>query len=279
MKKREHVCLDLAGLGIDIRCSDRSFLSLVRDRCPDFLLQNGDCGVHVAIRLHRKLTVLDEGPWGQEFRIETVWKNGTVSVLSYHFRGEFDFHGKAGWLETDVGDSLGSLDNYLRVVGAGLLARENGLLLHAAGVSRGGLGFLFPGPSGAGKTTIASLSEEGQVLGDDLIAVREGHASPPIFAIHSIPMQGERRFARRNERLTGIFFPVKDTKNFLGRISRSEAAAHLLGSLPFLCEKDRRLPGLLDLCDRLVTSVPAYRLHFTKDGTFWGVLGNDCGPC
>jgi len=55
------------------------------------------------------------------------------------------------------------------------LPREaNGLLLHAAGIVLDGQGYVFTGPSAAGKTTVARLAAGyAEVLSDENVVVRE----------------------------------------------------------------------------------------------------------
>src|SRR5262249_29799700 len=87
-----------------------------------------------------------------------------------------DFHGRMDLLERHVEfeycGRVPSLHAFLRVANALLLAEIDGLLLHASSVLRRGRAFLFPGPSGAGKTTIARLAAGGGVLSDEVSAVR-----------------------------------------------------------------------------------------------------------
>ena len=51
-----------------------------------------------------------------------------------------------------------SIDAALRIIHSLILARQGGLLVHAASAVRNGKAFLFAGVSGAGKTTISRLA-------------------------------------------------------------------------------------------------------------------------
>src|SRR5262245_54264958 len=63
------------------------------------------------------------------------------------------------------------IENFLRPLVASYVLAHGGLLLHGAGVVRGGRAFVFFGPSGSGKTTVTHLSPADLVLSDDLTLV------------------------------------------------------------------------------------------------------------
>jgi len=262
--------LELAGLRVEISSEDSSLFSLLRKRYPKFITNHREPSARVMVSLSPGLSFLDKGSWGDEFRVEIDRKKEKVEVFSYHFKGGFDFRTRSGRLEADCNEALGSLDNYLRVIGASLLLKEGGILIHAAGVKSKKQGYLFPGPSGTGKSTIAaSLAFEGEVLGDDLVAIRdEGNG----FTMYSVPMQGEKNFPCGRVGLHGIFFPEKDSGNYLSAISKSDAMAFLLSGLPFLSDEERKSAVLLSRCEKLVKNVPIYRLHFKKGRAFWALL-------
>jgi len=264
--------LELAGLRVEISSEDSSLFSLLRKRYTKFITNHVRPSARIMVSLSPGLSFLEEGSWGEEFRVEIDRREDEVEVYSYHFRGGFDFRTRSGRLEADCNEALGSLDNYLRVIGASLLLQEGGILIHAAGVKRKRQGCLFPGPSGAGKSTIAaSLAFKGEVLGDDLIAIRDNGKG---WTMHSVPMQGEKNFPCVKVGLHGIFFPEKDSGNYLSTISRSDAMAFILSDLPFLSEEERKSAVLLSRCEKLVKSVPIYRLHFKKGrgGALWALL-------
>jgi len=90
--------------------------------------------------------------------------------------------------------------------------------------------------------------------------------------MHSVPMQGEKNFPCVKVGLHGIFFPEKDSQNYLSAISRSDAMASLLSGLPFLSDKERKSDVLLSRIEKLVKNVPIYRMHFKKGRAFWALI-------
>src|SRR3989442_12985717 len=65
-----------------------------------------------------------------------------------------------------------ALDSLLRVLLSWKLLGRRGFLLHAATVVRNGKASIFTGRSGAGKSTVASLSPEGSALTDQISLLR-----------------------------------------------------------------------------------------------------------
>lgn len=75
----------------------------------------------------------------------------------------------------------------LQVGLAHLLPRRGGLMLHASVVRAAGRGFVFPGPSGAGKTTAARRFSGGTVLSDERCVVRRIDGA---WGVGGVPMWG-----------------------------------------------------------------------------------------
>jgi hypothetical protein len=141
-----------------------------------------------------------------------------------------------------------------------------GLIVHAAGLNFQGKGFLFPGKSGAGKTTLSHLftAREGfEVLSDDRMAVRKTGGA---FKCYGTPWPGEARIAvNKGLPLAGIFFLHKSQENMIRKISLPQALARLFPVVSIPWYEKEMVPGFLDFCEDLVSGVPVYDLHFRPD--------------
>jgi hypothetical protein len=153
------------------------------------------------------------------------------------------------------------------------LAREQGVILHAAGVKSGGKGLLLAGRSGSGKSTLSrllSIDKEVELLNDDRMIVRKMKGG---FRAYGTPWPGELRVAK-NKRvaLCGIFFIHPGSTHRIQKIEPRDALEKLLPvtSIPWY---DRTLvPSLLSLCENLVSRVPTYDLYFKRDPNVGTVL-------
>lgn len=147
------------------------------------------------------------------------------------------------------------------------LSKRNGLLIHAAGIGIKEKGYIFAGRSGAGKTTLSrQFAEQGHtdMLSDDRVLVRKvGDA----YRVFGTPWPGEGKVSvNRGIPLGGIFFLKHGDTDTIEDMKKQKALESLLPvtSIPWF---DREaIPGMLDFCDRLISHVPIYRLHF-RPGT------------
>ncbi|MBI5545406.1 MAG: hypothetical protein HY901_16090 [Deltaproteobacteria bacterium] len=148
-----------------------------------------------------------------------------------------------------------------------LLNRHQGLYVHAACVTRNGAALLFLGKSGAGKTTLSTLSarDGAHVLSDDRTALRFQRGRLTAFGT---PFHGTgRQWSAQSAPVRALFFldhaPATETQ----MLSVAETAARLaaLSFAPFWSR-----PGLdevLRLCERAACAVPAYSLRFRPDAS------------
>ncbi len=144
-----------------------------------------------------------------------------------------------------------------------LLARGLGIFVHACGIRYRGKGYLFVGPQGAGKSTLARLlsGENGfDILSDECIVVRKEGRKKTIFGTpwHSkFPSVSNQKAPLR-----AVFFLCHGKKNTVSRLSLSESVRRFLPEawprawdpegIPFIMRSS------LDLC----AEVPCYELAF-----------------
>ncbi len=142
------------------------------------------------------------------------------------------------------------------------LAARRGACIHSCAADFNGKGYLFPGRSGAGKSTISRIfqSRDRAVLSDDRIIVRKIRDS---FMCFGTPWAGDAEMAEnRSLPLHGIFFILHGNEDRAEEIAPKEAFERLMPvtSIPWYDEKV--MPDLLSFCEDLVMNVPAYDLHF-----------------
>lgn len=144
------------------------------------------------------------------------------------------------------------------------LGMRKGILIHSAGVTIGEKGYILPGISGAGKSTISSAflkNDTFQVINDDRMVIRHQNDK---YQAYGTPWPGDAGIAINSKKeLNGILFLNKATENRIEEISPQKAFEKLLpvASIPW---HDKEIVlNLFEFCEQMVRSVPAYNLYFT----------------
>jgi hypothetical protein len=184
---------------------------------------------------------------------------------------EVEADGREGWIWLDPrfhpGDEAVDplqfpLDEliFLRLLGA-----RDALELHACGVvTASGVGLVFAGQSGDGKTTTARLWEReagATVLRDDRVVVRRGDLGD--FWIYGTPWHGEAEIAEsRRAPLAAVLVLARGERNTLERLGAAQGLSLLLArSFPPFHDAGR-MAETLRLLEALVLSVPCRRFSF-----------------
>lgn len=163
------------------------------------------------------------------------------------------------------------LDSLIRILLSVLLASQHGFLLHAATVLREGHAYVFTGKSGAGKSTVASLSPAGSVLTDEISLLKlvdgEWHA-------FGTPFWGEFRAEGANIHapIAGLYVLRQAPTDRVETISAREALWTMLPNILFFAHERALTEKLLALLSEFTGSAPCYELFFRKDSHFWSVL-------
>src|SRR5205823_4169108 len=127
-----------------------------------------------------------------DYPLQITRDGSRIAIAGFWLRGEVDLARGDARARFAEKDAAGSVENFLRVAPAHLLLPRRGFLLHACAAVDGDGAVVAFGPSGAGKTTLASLAGDRPVISDDLVALafvddelraipapfREGGAAP-----------------------------------------------------------------------------------------------------
>jgi hypothetical protein len=141
-----------------------------------------------------------------------------------------------------------------------------GIILHSACISWRGKGFLFPGVSGAGKSTIAEIWQkdgEAEVLTDERVIIREYHNNLWAFGT---PWHGTTDVHKNvGVPVEGILFIQHGRENRIARIPVIDAANRLLvRCFPAFWQKEG-LQFALDFCARTAGMKDCYDFQFVPD--------------
>ena len=147
-------------------------------------------------------------------------------------------------------------------------ASGSSFLCHGAGVADAGLGYLFIGPSGAGKTTVARRSTEQEVLGDECVVVRR---SGGRVAITGAPF-GDLPGSNRTAPLRAVLCLVKGNAVHATRLSEGEGFVRLLRSQRWAVQDFGHPHGADAAWQDTLGGVPMFDLMLDLTTDFWGVV-------
>jgi hypothetical protein len=205
------------------------------------------------------------------------WSDGRLLCSHRSFTAEIDpFSGRVRLHRRE--ERAYPLEAVIRTAMMARLPLLGGLPLHAAGVVVEGRGVAFFGPSGAGKTTVASTSPF-PVLSDELVAVAPGR---PFDLVRS-GFWGERPASGRAEPapLSLLVDLAKGPTFGLTRLRPAEAAGRVLASVPVPLAPPLWSRALAVVA-ALVGEVPVYRMEWTPAEPPWerlaGALAEAASP-
>jgi hypothetical protein len=164
-----------------------------------------------------------------------------------------------------------ALDSLIRVFLSWKLLEHRGFLLHAATVIRDGKAYIFTGRSGAGKSTVASLSPQGSVLTDEISLLRREKG---IWRAYGTPFWGEFKAAGSNSSapVAGIFRLLQASENRVVALRPMAILRALLPNVLFFCAEAEANRQLLEILSQAAIEIDGYNLSFCKNSTFWEVL-------
>lgn len=164
-----------------------------------------------------------------------------------------------------------ALDSLLRMFLSWALLPEDGFLLHAASVVQDGKGYVFVGRSGAGKSTVASLSPKGNVLTDEISLIKRVNGEWHAFGT---PFWGEFRADGSNVSvpLAGIFRLIQSPENSISALRPTELLKALLPCVLFFSSESADHRRLLHILAGACREIAGYNLKFQKNRSFWEVL-------
>jgi hypothetical protein len=153
------------------------------------------------------------------------------------------------------------------------LATRGGVIVHAAGAVLEGRALVFPGVSGAGKSTISRVFMEAglgdSLLSDDRVIIRslsDGGREPEQLTVWGTPWPGDARVARNAcAPLAAMLFLVKSEENELLPLSSNAALRRLMPMVTCPWYDAQRFPGALETCGWIAQGVPCYDLRFRPD--------------
>lgn len=254
----------IGNIQIEIISKGEDFLG---EKFQPFLSERNSSIPTMHLKAHRRN--LNTASNSSELEMVNVYsRDGKVVIERLDFSGYLDFNTFMAYVEFNAKYSL---EAFLRVAYSLILPHFAGLSVHASSVIRNGKAYVFPGKSGAGKTTIAELTSNGMLLTDETSVIRGIGKTPTAYGT---PFHGSLELPGNNicAPIAGVYFPVKDGKNFLKRLPPQAALWKLLPNVNLFGQCNTLMERAFHLSHKLVTSLCFYDLHFLPEPSFWSCI-------
>lgn len=217
-------------------------------------------------------------------RTKTVTPAGGFDIDGGLFRGHYDPQQRRGRIEAKAVLSRGRLMRVMEQIfyqaffSARQASGRDSVLIHSSAVIAGGQGFLFVGPSEAGKSTAAGNSSRFHVLGDEMNLV---HFTPDGVVLEGTPFNGTFRHKKPGSApLRAVFLLNQAPRHAIVPVGGAEAGSILAAEVVPPVGLDQvptpaTVPAMVDQAARIVGAVPVVRLDLLPDPGFWDVIANE----
>ena len=247
--------LEAAGQRLYFESDSAGIISILKRRYGAFA-----CGARGAARFGVTAAAGKAYP----FTPRVLAEGGRLEIRRGDFMAEA---GRGGRGELRAAPSEQCLDAFLRSLLSHGLLRRGGLMLHSAGLVKGGRAYLFPGKSGAGKSTLSKLAQArgAEVISDEINLLLPSGGGWRVFGS---PFWGEMRSAGRQASwpLGGIRLLKKAGRDRLVPCGRGELLKALLRcTVNFDRSAAAGALALRNAAGLLAAARPA-RLEFSRTG-------------
>jgi len=143
------------------------------------------------------------------------------------------------------------------------LSQGKGIFLHASGIRDENNGYIFCGPSGIGKTTIAKFWQEnkqGIVLNDDRVIVRK--INNKFFAYGGPWYSKDNLFSNEKVEINKLFFLKQSRENFIRRLNSKEAFEKIVPQAYFAIWDKSAIDFSFQFLEDLCQKIPCFELGF-----------------
>jgi hypothetical protein len=272
-EKNNHTLnLSIGDVNLLIYSDSEEFMDQTEKKYSNFICEDLDPD----IRIEGKLLPYEDGEEGFGINTEvpevTVDRsNGIYTINWMGIYGEFNMKSMEGWAKCR---HFIRFDSFLRFIYVITLLKESGFLVHASSVIQNDKGYLFPGKSGAGKTTITQLSPDATLLTDEISLVKKVNGN---FHLFGTPFWGDLQISGVNTHtpVKSVYFPKKDDKTFKKSVGVLKTFEMLLPNVISFGDDKEITKQLFEICFDFANSVPGHELHFLPDPSFWRVIDDE----
>jgi hypothetical protein len=260
----QEVVIEIGAMPVLVRTSSAEFLQILENRYGGFVNPAAQPVFEFDVEIAPPGRIADEED------LSVRYEGGRWVLERGDFHAELDPALKRGTIRQTANPY--SIDAAFRILHSLLLAKQGGLLIHAASAVRNGRAFLFAGVSGVGKTTISRLAPPDATLLTDEISYlrREGDG----YTAYGTPFAGELAEPGENVRapLAALYLLAQGPDNRIDAVDEVDAMRAVLGCILFFAHDRELVERVFDSACDLVRRVPVRRLTFTPDARVWELI-------
>lgn len=278
MSNKANYCLSIGDVTLDLTCTP----SIMTDFLADWFNQPSSSktpDIHLDLDLipHADAPTLPNSL----MTTKTRQSDGQFNISDGLITGHYDPKSRQGVIKAKATLVRGQLMRVLEQIfyqafnSACPLHAENQFLIHSSAVIHSGQGFLFVGPSEAGKTTVARCSSHLHVLGDEMNIIK---ATEDGLELIGTPFNGTFREKKPGRApLRAVFLLEHLPSPTLTQPGLAETVSTLAAEVvPAVGLDDlpspQTVPVMVDQATLLAQSVPYLRLGFRPDPGFWRLI-------
>jgi hypothetical protein len=270
MNTSNSLLLEIGGISVLIISESAELIAQSRERYTNFIAENLNPRIAIEVEVVSDKDMTIRADTGIVAPDGTFDRSTGIATISWHgFTGVFDVNKGTGKMRYTI-HPMG-LNSFLRFIYSLILLDEPGFLVHASSLIKNSRAYIFPGKSGAGKTTISQITPDRRILSDDLTLIKIIDNDCIVFGT---PFWGSLAVGGENisTSVTGIYFLIKDRQNYTKKITVKQALERLLPNIVFFVKENASARQLFELCYTFVNRVPAYELHFLPEPSLWGCI-------
>lgn len=273
--------LSICNINVQTRLdSSKKFYPIIQDRYRNFLIPSdpsakaerrwaGKKSVDVSLKL-KTSSVRPNNGFSNNQPVVLPDKNGwLIKDSGFHCK----LSNKNGLLvgSGTLQEDIYTFDSLLRVLWTQVLLMKHGFLVHACGIRNGSEGYLFPGSSGRGKTTLARKAPRSNVFSDELVGIV---VTNKRCLIMGTPFWGEFQQGGTPiiQSLKGTYFLEQSKYIKITEMSPQVAMRNLLKCVLFFSHAPTGIKKLLGLVKQCVSHIPNYKIHLSKKSHYNDII-------
>ncbi|WP_218091391.1 hypothetical protein [Paenibacillus solanacearum] len=240
------------------------------DFVKEFICQKYDAEpVSLATTQEADLSVVIEEGYGssfQDYNVEVTITDECKIYKRTDYLIEIDKQYKA--VRICIHDDFALKHAMVNLYSAYITQYEWGLLIHSSCLLEQERAYLFAGHSGAGKSTVAQLSQPRPILSDEATIIK---ITENDVVVYNSPFRSDTELPELpgTYPLTAIQILRQSPDNRRLRMGVMEGIQQLLQRVFYWAHHPEETKKVFRMCRLLAGKVPVYELYFQKNNTFW----------